>query len=143
MMWVLFALSLLELVVVHIFVALKWPVIGWTFTTISAFAVCWLVWWILSMKRLPHELRDGVLILRLGAMKTVEIALDNVADITSSWEPGAIERRGNINLAAIAHPNRCLELKKPTKKGKERVFIRLDDAGHFDAVLAQHGFNAS
>lgn len=143
MMWVLFALSLLELVVVHIFVALKWPLIGWTLTTISALGAAWLVWWILSMKRLPHELRDGVLILRLGAMKTVKVALENVSDITSSWEPGAFERNGNLNFAAIAHPNRCLELKEPIKKGKTRVYIRLDDAAEFDVALAKHGFNLS
>lgn len=139
MMWVLFSLSLLELVVVHIFVALKWPMIGWTLTTLSAVGAIWLVWWILSMKRLPHELRDGVLILRLGAMKSIEVALNNVADITSSWEPGALERKCNINLAAIAHPNRCLELKSPIQNGKTHVFIRLDDATEFDAALANIG----
>jgi len=141
MMWVLFVLSLLELVVVHLFVTLNWPVIGWTLTTISALGTIWLVWWILSMKRLPHELQDGVLILRLGAMKTVEVELDNVVGITSSWEPGALERKGNINFAAIAHPNRCLELKEPIKNGKKRVFIRLDDEAAFDAALTKHGLN--
>lgn len=141
MMWVLFALSLLELVVVHIFVALKWPVIGWTLTTISALGAIWLVWWILSLKRLPHELCDRVLTLRLGTMKTVTVALDNVSAISSAWEPGALDKKGNINLAAIAHPNRCLELKEPIEKGKTRVFFRLDDAAAFDALMKKEGFD--
>lgn len=140
MMWALFALSLIELVVVHIFVALKWPVIGWTLTTISALGAIWLVWWIFSLKRLPHELRDGALTLRLGTLKSVEVALDNVSAIKSTWEQGAHDDKASLNLAAIAYPNRCLDLKEPIEKGKARVFIRCDDPASFDLVMRNHGF---
>ncbi|WP_298333346.1 hypothetical protein [uncultured Erythrobacter sp.] len=140
MMWVLFAISLIELVVVHFFVALKWPMIGRTLTTISALGAIWLVWWILSMKRLPHELCESVLTLRLGTMKILKVELGNVKRITSAWEQGALDKKGIINFAAIAHPNRCLELKDPIEKGKSRIFIRLDDAVEFDRALESQGF---
>lgn len=140
MMWVLFVLSLIELVVVHLFVALKWPLIGWTLTTISAIGAVWLVRWILSFKRLPHELRNGVLSLRLGNLKNVEVALENVSGVKSSWEQGAHDDRASLNLAPIAHPNRCLDLKNPVDRGKTRVFIRCDDAASFDLAMRNHGF---
>lgn len=140
MMWAFFVLSLIELVVVHIFVTLKWPLIGWTLTTLSAIAAIWLVWWIFSLKRLPHVLESGVLSLRLGSMKQVDVELANIERITSSFEPGALQKHGNINLAAIAHPNRCLELKEPIEKGKMRVYIRLDDVVEFDRALQSQGF---
>lgn len=140
MMWVLFALSLIELVVVHIFVALKWPVIGWTLTTLSAIGAIWLVLWIFSMKRLPHELSGDTLTLRFGSMKTLDVAVDNIAQITSTFEPGALEKKGIINLAGIAHPNRCLNLKQPTEKGKTQIYIRLDDVSEFDRALQSRGF---
>ena len=141
MMWVLFVLSLIELVVVHIFVALKWPVIGWTLTILSALGAIWLAWWIVSMKGLPHELREDELVLRFGTLKTVEVSLGNVSAITSAFEPGALEKEGNINLAGIAHPNRCLELKEPVEKNKSRVFIRLDDPAAFDTEMRNRGFD--
>ncbi len=140
MMWVLFALSLIELVVVHLFVALNWPVIGWTLTIISALGAIWLVSWILSMKRLPHELVGDALTLRLGSMKSLTLPLANIAHVKTGWEQGALDQKGIINLAAIAHPNRCLELKDPIEKGKSRVFLRFDDAASFDAAMKDQGF---
>ena len=93
------------------------------------------------MKRLPHELRDNELILRFGTLKTVEVLLDNVSAITTIFEPGALQKKGKINLAGIAHPNRCLELKEPIEKDKSRVFIRLDDPAAFDKQMQTKGFD--
>ena len=113
MMWVIFALSLIELIVVHLFVALKWPLIGWTLTILSALSAIWLVFWILSFKRLPHQLRGDELTLRFGSMKRVALELGNIACVKTDWEQGALNQKTIINLAGIAHPNRCLELKQP------------------------------
>ena len=139
MMWVLFALSLLELVAVHFFVALKWPIVGWPLTILSALAALWLIWWILSFKRLPHVLDDGMLTLRLGAMKNIAVDLGNIGRITSTFEPGALEQKDKINLAAIAHPNRCLELKTAIKGNRHKLYIRLDDPAHFDREMKACG----
>ena len=135
MMWVIFALSLIELIVVHLFVALKWPLIGWTLTILSALSAIWLVFWILSFKRLPHQLRGDELTLRFGSMKRVALELGNIACVKTDWEQGALNQKTIINLAGIAHPNRCLELKQPIEKGKVRIFARFDDALSFDKAM--------
>lgn len=135
MVWVLFVLSLIELVVVHFLVALKWPMIGWTLTIISALGAVWLVRWILSFKRLPHELGDEGLTLHLGSLMSVDLDFDNIASIQTSFEPGALEKKGKLNLAFIAHPNRCFELKQPIMKDKARVYVRFDDPAAFDAAF--------
>lgn len=139
MMWVFFALSLIELVVVHLFVALKWPVIGWTLTIVSALGAIWLVFWIRSFRTMPHRLEQDRLILHLGSLKTVSVELPNIARITRTFEQGALDKKGIINLAGIAYPNRCIELSEAMERGKTKVFIRLDDPAAFDAALEARG----
>ncbi|MHA7818157.1 MAG: hypothetical protein ACX930_00765 [Erythrobacter sp.] len=135
MMWVLFALSLIELVAVHIFVALKWPLIGWTLTVISAIGVVWILLWIRSFRTRPHVLTEDRLLLRFGNLKSVELDLANIACVRRGWEQGALDQKGIINLSGLAYPNRCLEFVEPIERGRERVFIRLDEPEQFDAAL--------
>ncbi|MEM7664679.1 MAG: hypothetical protein AAF250_02380 [Pseudomonadota bacterium] len=139
MMWVLFALSLVELAVVHFFVALKWPWIGWPLTIISAIAAIWLVVWIRSFQKLPHRLDDEGLLLRLGNLKSVRVGVADIARIARGWESGATNAKDAINLAGIAYPNRCVELVEPIEKGRRRVFIRLDHPDEFDTALTEAG----
>lgn len=140
MVWVLFVLSLIELVVVHIFVALMWPILAWILTTLSAFGAIWLAWWIFSFKRLPHQISDQGLTLHLGTLLKLDLEFENIAGIKSSFDPGALDKKGIMNLAFIAHPNRCFELKQPIKKNKDRIYVRLDDSASFDKALAERGF---
>lgn len=143
MMWVLFALSLIELVVVHFFVALKWPLIGWPLTIVSAIAAIWLVVWIRSFQRLPHRLDDEGLLLRLGNLKSVRVDIADITRIARGWESGATNAKDAINLVGIAYPNRCIELAKPIEKGRRRVFIRLDHPDKFDTALTEAGVTVS
>ena len=135
MMWVLFALSLIELLAVHFFVALKWPWIGWPLTILSAIGAVWLVYWILSFRRLPHALEGETLMLRLGTLKAVKLQLSDIAGVSMHWEDGATTARDAINLAGIAYPNRCVELREPIRKGRKRVFVRFDRPAEFDHAL--------
>lgn len=137
MMWAFCSLAVIELVVVHVLVALRWPAIGWPLTVLSAASIVWLVFWIGSFRRLPHELTGGTLILRLGSLKSVRIALADIQRITASWEPGATGASDAVNLAAIAHPNRLLELSRPMPKKRDRVFVRFDDPAAFDEAMRQ------
>lgn len=135
MMWVLFALALIELVAVHFFVALKWPLIGWTLTIISAIGVIWMFRWIRSFRARPHALDQDRLRLHFGNLKLIEIDLGNIASVTRGWEQGALDKKGIINFSGLAYPNRCIELAEPIERGKTRIFIRLDDPDAFDAAL--------
>lgn len=137
MMWVLFAIALIELVVVHLLVALKWPLAGWPLTIASALGALWILVWIGSFRSNPHVLNGDKLILSFGRFKSLEVSLNDIASVSSSWEQGALQKKDAINLAGIAFPNRCLELLKPARKNKSRVFIRLDEPADFDQALNQ------
>lgn len=143
MMWVLFALSLIELLAVHFFVALKWPWIGWPLSILSALGALWILVWIRSLKSLPHNLSGDLLTLRLGNLNRVEVDLSNVERVTGGWEQGATNSKGIINLAGIAYPNRCVELKEPVRGNKRRVFIKLDEPEGFDSALSARGIAIS
>lgn len=135
MMWVLSALSLLELVAVHFLVAFKWPYIGWPLTILSAIGAVWILLWIRSFKARPHCLDDEALVLNLGSLKSVRIELANIARVSRAFEPGALDQKGIINLAGVAHPNRAIELIAPLTKGQRRVFFRVDQPEDFDRAL--------
>ncbi|MEM6477208.1 MAG: hypothetical protein AAF687_13700 [Pseudomonadota bacterium] len=139
MLWVVFALSLIELIAVHLFVTLTWPWIGWPLTILSLIISVWMVIWIRSFPKLPHVLGADGLLLRLGRLKSVRVELSEIARVIRGWEDGATTAKNGINLAGIAYPNRCIELVSPIEKGKMRVFIRLDDPGAFDAALGDAG----
>ncbi|MBD3728108.1 MAG: hypothetical protein IE933_00195 [Sphingomonadales bacterium] len=135
----MFALSLVELFAVHFFIALRWPMIGWPLTILSAAAAVWMVFWIRSFRRLPHGLdRDG-LTLRLGLLKGTRVDLAQIARVSRGWEQGAVKARDAINLAAISYPNRCIELAGPIRRGKSRIFIRLDEPEGFDSAMLEAG----
>lgn len=138
MMWVLFALSIIELLAVHFFVALKWPYIGWPLTILSAIGALGILLWIRSFRLRPHVLEGDRLTLNFGNLKSVEIDLANIARVKRSLEPGALDQKGIINLAGIAYPNRAIELVEPLRRGRSRVFIRLDQPEAFDRALEQH-----
>ena len=138
-MWVFFAIAVIELVVVHLLVALTWPLVGWTLTILSAIGIVWILLGIRSFRRLPHELVGDRLTVRFGNMKQVRLGLGQVDRVIGSWEDGAVQAKNAINLAGIAYPNRCIELVEPLEKGRSRVFVRLDDPEPFDRALSAAG----
>lgn len=137
MMWVFFVLCLIELVVVHLLVALAWPWIGWPLTILSAIGAIWILLGIRSFRRLPYRLDGDRLTVRFGNLKQVEVQLADIAKIRRGWEDGAVQAKNAINLAGLAYPNRCLELKEPIEPGKTRLFIRLDEPESFDAAMEE------
>lgn len=139
MMWVLVALSVVEMLAVHLFVALKWPHIGWPLSVLSALGIVAILVWIRSFRRLPHRLEGSMLELRLGGLKTRRIALAQIERVARGWQVGAVDGRDAINLAGIAYPNRCIRLTEPLRRGRHLVFIRLDDPAAFDAAMQASG----
>ena len=142
MLWVFAALAVIELLVVHLFVSLKWPSAAWALTIVTGLSVLWLVRWITSFKRLPHSIDGNLLRLHFGSLKTLYIRLDQIAEVRSTWESGAHGARRAINLVPVAHPNRMLALDPPLpgKRGpKCQIFLRVDDPAAFDRALGAHG----
>lgn len=136
MLWVFFSLACIELVAVHLFVALRWPLVGWPLSALSLGAIVWLIGWIRSWRRLPHRLSDGVLTLHMGSLRSAALPLASIAAIT----PVAGERLkagDTANFVPLAYPNRIVELREPHgPKARMRYAIRVDDPDAFDAALA-------
>jgi hypothetical protein len=142
MLWVFASLATIELVVVHLFVALKWPAAAWGLTIVTASSIAWLVRYITSYKRCPHRLESDALCLRMGSLRSIVIPVAHVAGVLSSWPSGAEKAVGSINLVPIAFPNRLVDLDPPMagRRGPlSTIAIRLDDPAAFDAALAARG----
>ncbi len=138
-LWVFFALALIELFAVHLLVATRWPAVGWPLSIASGCGVLWLALLIRSLPRRPHRIEGRQTVLNFGSLHDVTLDLADIAAVEASWESGGDTARDSLKLSGIAYPNRCLVLAKPLPRGKGRVFIRLDDSAAFDAALAARG----
>lgn len=141
MLWAFFGIATLEMVVVHLFVALKWPWIGWPLTIASALSIIWLVGWIRSWPRLPHRLQDGVLTLHMGSLRHYAVPLDRIARVLTQVTQDGVKAKRTANLVPIAFPNRIVELTEPFpgRRSITRLAIRPDDPAAFDAAMRAAG----
>lgn len=138
MLWAFFGLATLEFVVVHLFVALRWPWIGWPLSIASALAIVWLVGWIRSWPRLPHVLVGDRLVLHMGSLRSVEVPLNQIDHVEAEPSLARIAELKARKLVVLAHPNRLLVLSRPLpdRRHTGAVAIRLDDPAAFDTALA-------
>ncbi len=142
MLWVFVALAAMELLVVHLFVALRWPATGWPLSIASALSIAWLVFWTNSFRTRPYELDANMLRLHFGSLRSLDLPLSNVASVRSSWARGEHKGREVANLVPVAYPNRLIELVEPigwNRRSVCRAAIRLDDPPAFDSALRQRG----
>lgn len=138
MLWAFFGLATLEFIVVHLFVALKWPWIGWPLSIASALTIVWLVGWIRSWPRLPHVLEGDRLVLHMGSLRSIEIPLDQIDHVEVEPSLARIQELKARKLVVLAHPNRLLVLSRPLpdRSKASAVAIRLDEPAAFDTALA-------
>lgn len=139
LMWVFVALASIELVAVHLFLALKWPWLAWPLSVLTLMSLLWLVRLIRSFRSLPHRLEAGQLTLHLGSLRSLEVPLDAIHSVRAAWASGEHEEPGTARFSLIAYPNRLLDLAEPLpgrRGGIKRVAITLDDPATFDLALA-------
>lgn len=137
MLWVFVALACCELVGVHLLLSLWSAKAAWAMSVLTLLTVIALVRWVISWKRLPHELSDDRLRLHFGSLRHVDVPLANIARISGEL-PGEVLRAADTrNLVPLAHPNRMIELcaPLPDRRGTRRIAIRLDDPAAFDAAV--------
>ena len=145
MMWVLVAIACVELVVVHMLVALWKPWVALALSLVSLGGLVWLIGVIRSFPRLPVRIGDGRLLMRVGTLRGIEIPLSAIAGLRKSWDAAAIKHRSVLNLAMIAYPNIVVDLREPIMAGGPMprpviaVAHRLDDPAAFAATLEQLG----
>jgi hypothetical protein len=142
MLWVFASLAVIEMLVVHLFVSLKWPAAAWGLTLATLLALAWLVRFITSFKRCPHSVDGERLHLRMGSLRTISVPLSHVAAVRTQWPSGAEKAPGSVNFVPVAFPNRLVDLDPPIagRRGPlSTVAIRLDEPERFDAALVARG----
>lgn len=141
LLWVFFALAICELLAVHLFVALKWPWIGWPLTILSLLSIVWLIGWIRSWARLPHRLEENLVVLNMGSLRQMNVPLNLIERVRATPPLQELKAMKARNLVPIAHPNRIIELCEPVG-GRRVIAIRLDDPVAFDAAMRSQGIEA-
>jgi hypothetical protein len=113
-MWALFALSSIELAVVHLLVTV---LAGWQaalmLSALSLAGMGWIVMLIRSFRRLPVRIGHDRVVLRAGRLRTVEVPLAHIAGIQRHWDSALLKQPGTVNLALIAYPNVLIALDPP------------------------------
>ncbi|MCA1654036.1 MAG: hypothetical protein ABR588_00305 [Sphingomicrobium sp.] len=142
LLWAFAALATTELLVVHLVLSLRWPRLAWGLTLITVISLVWLVHWIGSFRRRPHELGSDSIRLRCGTLREIELPLNRISQVRSSWSAGEHRGSGVANLVPIAYPNRLFDLDPPIRGPRgsmHRVAVRVDEPEKLDFALAQLG----
>lgn len=142
LLWVFASLALLELLVVHLVMASRWPSLAWPMTWFTGASVVWLLAWIRSFKQRPHELDDNRLRLHFGSLRSIDLPLRSIRSIRTSWDGADLKRPGTINFVPVAYPNRMVEIEPPImmrKRSVSLVAFRVDDPTAFDLAIAERG----
>lgn len=137
MLWAFVVLAGCELVGAHLLLGLWSAKVAWVASGLTLLTLIWLVRWVLSWKRLPHELRHDRLRLHMGSLRHVEVPLAAIAGIGGDVPSALLKARDTCNLVPIAYPNRLIELRAPLadRRRTRRIAIRVDDPAAFDAAL--------
>lgn len=146
MMWVILALSVIELFVVHFIVSFFYPKVAIIISIITLFSIIWLIGFLFSMKRMPVLLGQEKLVMRLGNAVSVTIDRANIAGTRDSWSDESLQTDKVLRLSMIAYPNLVLDLKEPVtytsfwkKRQTTAIAHRLDNIDAFYRVLrAEH-----
>lgn len=138
MLWMFIAIATVELLIVHFLLVLWKPWIALAVSTVSLCAIVWIVALILSFRRRPVRIENGLLLLRAGMLKGIAVPLDQVAGVRSAWTAAKLKSRAVLNLALLAWPNVMIELAAPVPIGRRAVGMiahKLDDPAAFTAAI--------
>lgn len=134
MMWVLVALSSLELVVVHFLLALWQPWVAVTASILTLASIVWIVRLILSFRRLPVLIEGDELVMRAGWLREHRVPLGRIAGLRDTWTADELKQRHVSNLALIAYPNVWLDLDQAVPGRRASITAiahKLDDPASF------------
>jgi hypothetical protein len=141
MIWALVALSLGELCLVHLLVALLWSAwVAAALSVMTAIGIAWLVMAIRSFRTLPVLVDEKQVLLRAGRIKSIVIDRTAIAGLRGEILSAEAKSRGVLKLSLLAYPNIVIDLLAPVDAGRGRmvgaVAHRLDDPAAFRAALA-------
>ena len=142
MLWALVALSVAELLVVHLLVALLWSkAVAIALTVLTLATIAWLVAFIRSFGRFPVRVDGERLVMRVGFLSGIDVAKAEVAAVRRDFSGPETKAPGILNLALLAFPNVLVELRSPVPRGRRKrrvraITHRLDDPAGFCAAVA-------
>jgi hypothetical protein len=140
-MWAFACIMAIELFVVHLLVSALWSrTAAAILSALSLAALTWTIMFIRSLKRLPVLVDGERVTMRVGRLKSVEVARDRIAGVRTSWPAEALKQRAVLNLALINYPNVMLDLDPPLlarRRSLRAVAHRLDDPSGFVAAIGQ------
>lgn len=142
MLWAFATIVLIEMLVVELVMAGRWPALTWFLLATSLLSFIWLVYWIMSLKRLPHRIDRDELILSYGSIKKVEVPLQAIQSISSNFSSAELKEKGVRNFVPLAYPNRLITIDPPIvgRKGPiSKIAVRFDEPEKFDAALKERG----
>lgn len=144
MMWAIFCLGLLEMLILHFVIVQIWPRIAIFLSMLSGLSMLWIFVVIRSFKTYPVVLAEGRLILRCGRLKSVDIAVTNIAGFRTIWPSDMLKADGVLNLSLITYPNIIIDVRQPIlsyRFKRERrinsIAHRIDDLPSFIAALSR------
>ena len=139
MLWVLVAISIVELAVVHLLLSFWSRTAALLLSALTVLAIVWLVRAIGSMRRLPVCVDGGSLLLRTGRFASIAVPLSNIAGVRTGFVSADVKRRDVLNLALIAWPNILVDLREMQRSRRGRpvsaVAPRVDDPAALSAAL--------
>lgn len=138
LMWVFVGLASIELVVVHLLVAMWRPRVALALSALSLLSMLWLVSVIRSFKRLPVVIEQDRLVVRVGTLKRIDVPRGRVTGLRETWNAADLKARGVLKLSLIAYPNVVIDIDPPVgRRGLIRaVSHRLDDPASFAQALS-------
>lgn len=144
MLWALIGASILEIVVLHLVVALFWSEIAaMVLAGLSVLGLVYLIGFMVSLEKSPLLVTDVDLIVRTGTLFDQRISLSNISDVAAALDCGDVKRDGFLKASLIAYPNVLITLCSPIrmrspKKGWrviDTIGLRPDDAAGFVAAI--------
>jgi len=137
LLWAFVVLAGLELVGAHLLLSLWSHKAAWAMSVVTLLSLIWLISWVRSWKRFPHELLNDKLRLHAGSLRHVDVPLAAIEGVSGEVPMDLVKARDTRNLVPVAHPNRMILLREPLfdRRRTRRYAIRVDDPEAFDAAL--------
>jgi len=139
-LWVFVGLASIELLVTHFVLSFWSPTAALVLSGLTLASIGWFVLLIQSMRRLPVLLDERRLVMRVGTLRCIEVPVEAVAGLRTSFDDAALRHREVANLALLAWPNVFVELAEPVRQGDRAVRAvahKLDDGPAFTAELTR------
>jgi hypothetical protein len=139
--WTLLAISVVEMATVHLLISLWLPIVGLALIAASLAGIVWLCLLLRSMTRLPVLVGEGVVIMRIGTLRRIDVPADAIGGLRDAWTARELKARDVAGRSLLAFPNVVLDLARPLQDRRGRpiraIAHRLDDPVAFSLAVAR------